>query len=98
MPILAISLTVAALCLAVFPMPELYYSLLRILVFGTFSYAAYTALVRKYSKLPWAYGIIALAFNPLVPFPFSRGFWIILDVAAVALLLGTAKRLRKVEE
>ena len=50
---------------------------------------------RKGEKLlPWVYLLAAIVFNPLVKVRLPKEAWMALDVAAGALLLLTARRLR----
>lgn len=61
--------------------PYGYYQFLRWLILASGAYAAY--LVYLVGKKVWTgiFVVIAILFNPIVPFYFSRDFWQVVDVA-----------------
>lgn len=67
--------------------PYGYYQFLRwaILIIG--GYSAYLAYNLK--KIGWAvvFGIIAVLFNPMIPFYFSRDVWQLIDIGSAVLFL-----------
>jgi hypothetical protein len=91
MPRLVIYATAAMLLLGAAPMPYGYYTLLRLVGFIVFAVAAFAALARRYATLPWAYGLMALVFNPVFKLHFPKELWALIDVAAAVLLFATAK-------
>ena len=64
-----------------------YYTLLRFVVSGVTAYASYFSV--KFRKIGWAwiYGIIAVLFNPLVPFHLDRTTWALVDVSVAVFLV-----------
>lgn len=62
------------------------YVLLRILVCGTSAFLAWCSAEQKWTKWVWVLGITAIVFNPILPFPFGRSLWEILDLACGVVL------------
>ncbi len=75
--------------------PYGYYQFLRwaILVIG--GYSAYSVYKLGNKSWPWIFGIIAILFNPLIPFTFQRGTWQFIDLSVAVLLLLSIFLLRK---
>jgi len=69
--------------------PYGYYQFLRwaILIIG--AYSAYLAHNTGKKVWVWVFGIIAVLFNPIIPFTFQRGTWQIIDVV-VAIIFFTS--------
>ncbi len=65
---------------AIFNMPYNYYTMLRFIVFGVSAYGAYFAYQQSKQVWVWAYLIVAILFNPLIPFYLSKTTWIVLDL------------------
>jgi hypothetical protein len=61
----------AMLFISVAPLPYGYYILLRLVVRGTFGYAAYIAYTKNNQSLPWVYGVMAVLFNPIIKIHFK---------------------------
>jgi hypothetical protein len=95
MPVQVVYATAAMMFVAVFPLPELYDSLLRMVVFGTFGWGTYKNLNfgEKISIFPLLYGIFAVVYNPITPIHIPREAWIALDIAGGALLLATKRHI-----
>lgn len=72
------------LVIAIFRLPYGYYKLLRVIVTGIAIYFCY--LNYEINRLLWIWimGIIALVFNPLIPFYLGKEVWIIFDLGASA--------------
>lgn len=69
-----------------FSWPYGYYMILRWVV--AFTAGWLLALVwATPTNWKWIFGVIAVAFNPIVPIYLSRSVWAVLDVAAALLLL-----------
>lgn len=83
----------AMLLIALVPLPYGYYQLLRLVTTVAFGWAAYVAYDRKNETLPWAFGVIALLFNPLIPVHLPRELWMVIDAAAGVFLLTQRKAL-----
>ena len=94
MPTAVIYITAAMLFLGAAPLPYGYYMLLRLVACGVFAFAAFIAFDRKRKALPWAYGFMALVFNPIIKIHFPKEIWAVVDVASGILLLATAKAVK----
>ena len=57
-----------------------YYQFIRwaILIIGT--YSAYLSYTVNKNEWVWTFSIIAILFNPIIPFYFSKNVWQIIDV------------------
>jgi hypothetical protein len=95
MPLQVIYITAAMMFIAILPLPELYDTLLKMVVFGTFAWGAYRNLTLGNFKsfLPWIYLLFALAFNPISPITLPKELWIGLDLVGGILLLATKKHI-----
>jgi uncharacterized membrane protein YccC len=81
---------VIMLLLALGRLPDGYYTFLRFVVCGTMAYGAYFAFTKqKKPAWAWTFGIIAVLFNPFIPFHPGRDVWQVIDVV-VALLLAVS--------
>lgn len=76
------------------PLPYGYYTLLRLVACGVFTYAAFLAANRKYKILPWVFGLLALLFNPVVKVHLPKELWALVDIAAGVVLLATTKKVK----
>lgn len=91
MPVQVIYIFAALLFFGAAPLPYGYYTLLRLIACGVFSFAAFIAHERKHDVLPWVYGIVAVLFNPFVKIYLPKEVWMFVDIGAGILLLVTAK-------
>ena len=83
-----ISLILAALlllCLA--PMSYGYYSLVRFVAMVVFARMAYQYYVQRKEGLAWAFGALAVLFQPFFKIALGRGVWNVVDVLVAILLL-----------
>jgi hypothetical protein len=65
-----------------------YYMILRVIVFLVASWGAYTAFKLKDKAWLWAFGIIAILFNPIYVIHLSRPIWLPINlVTGIALLI-----------
>jgi hypothetical protein len=81
-------LLVAVLALvAIADMPYDFYRLLRWLTFGVSIALGVEKFRKNQTGWLWSLGIIALIFNPLVPFDFGRGIWRIFNICASVIFL-----------
>lgn len=62
--------------------PYAYYQLLRWVVCGASAYSAYLYLKADRTALVWVFGIMAILFNPIVPFYLDKNTWQLLDLIA----------------
>jgi hypothetical protein len=67
--------------------PYSYYQFERWAVLIIGGYAAYLAYKNKETAWTWIFAIIAILFNPIVPFYMARGTWQLFDLAAAVLFL-----------
>lgn len=70
------------LFLAILDFPYLYYQLLRWFVCGIAVYSSNEYFEIGYKKRGWIFAIIALLFNPLIPFYMQKDSWVIFDIIA----------------
>lgn len=62
--------------------PYAYYQLLRWVVCGVGAYSAYVAYMQERKGWTGVFVVIAILFNPIMPFYMERDTWQILDVVA----------------
>ena len=62
--------------------PYAYYQALRWVVCGAAAYSAYLYLKEDRTVLVWVFGIMAILFNPIVPFYLDKDSWQLLDLVA----------------
>ena len=79
---------VAALGLALLPLPYAVYQAIKWMVTLACSFAAFKLYQRQIAGAPfWGLIFIAVLFNPVAPFYMSRTAWILWDVVAAAFIL-----------
>lgn len=98
MPASSIYMCAAMLFLAIAPLPYGYYTLLRIVTCGVFTFAAFIAYERKRELLPWFYGLIALLFNPIIKIHFSKEIWMVIDIATAIFILATSPSIKSAKQ
>ncbi|MDA1034652.1 MAG: hypothetical protein O2959_03755 [Proteobacteria bacterium] len=81
------------LLLAIWPMPEGYYTFLRFALVVITLALIIQLHSKKISRHLLILIAIALLFNPIFPFHFSRGLWIAVDVIVAIYFALTAKTL-----
>lgn len=59
-----------------------YYQFLRWLILGIAGYSAYSAYKFRNKAWTWIFGIMAILFNPIIPFYFSKDTWQFIDIVA----------------
>jgi hypothetical protein len=64
-----------------------FYTLLRWIACATFAYSAVTAYRMKKVAWVWVFAILAVLLNPLAPLHLQRGTWLIIDWAAIAVIV-----------
>ena len=77
---------IAALAIALLPLPYGYYMLLRVVMCGLFSYLAYLSWQSGGQELTWACGVIAAIYNPFVPLHLGREVWVLINIATIGML------------
>ncbi len=58
-----------------------YYQLLRWVILAVGGYSAYIAYKSENKTWAWIFGVIAVLFNPIIPFYFSRETWQPINIA-----------------
>ena len=91
-PKLLIYVSVAALVLALLPLPYGYYMLLRIGMCGVLAYLASLSLHARLKGLTWVLGCAALVYNPIAPLHLGRDVWLIVNLLTIVLLLFTISK------
>lgn len=95
MPPIVVYIAVGMLWIGAAPLPYGYYTLLRLVVTIVFAWAAYVAYQGKYNILPYAFGLLALLFNPIIPIYLDKMLWAAIDIAAGIFLLTTLRHIRQ---
>lgn len=87
-PKLIFYIAAALLVVALAPLPYGFYTLVRLTSTLAFAALAFLAFKDREPLLGWAFGFMALVFNPLFPLYLSRPLWVAIDLtAAVAIAL-----------
>jgi hypothetical protein len=94
MPPPVVYIAAALLALGAAPLPYGYYTFLRLIVCGVFGLAAYVTFAKGARLLPYAYGLLAVLFNPIVKIHLPKEVWAVVDILAAVFLLATVKRLK----
>jgi len=63
-----------------------FFTLLRLVVFGTTVYLSWLAYRSERQSWIWLFGFIALVFNPLIPLHLGRGLWKVIDLLVAVFL------------
>jgi hypothetical protein len=85
---IAIILASAFLVLAVFNgWPYSFFTILRLVVCASTAYVAWLAYEGKRTKWTWAFGLLAVLFNPFVPFYLDRDSWLVIDLLTALFLI-----------
>lgn len=74
--------------------PYDFFVLLRFIVCVSAVYLAWLADETKQEKWIWAYGIIAVLFNPFFPLHFGRSAWAVIDIATAIFLITSSFHFR----
>ena len=77
---------IAALAIALLPLPYGYYMLLRVVMCGLFSYLAYVSWQSGEQEFTWVLGITAAIYNPFIPLHLGREIWVLVNIATIGLL------------
>ena len=84
-------IAIVFLLLALFTFPIDFYKIVRIVVMAAAIYSAYFEYKQNNSISPmlWVFGIIAIIFNPIVPFYIGKTLWKITDLIAILIFGGS---------
>jgi hypothetical protein len=88
----------AANILAVLEMPYGYYQFLRLIVTGYAAYVSYVYFRRGPSHWGWAFGTVALLYNPLFLVTMSKEFHTLVNFIVAGLVVFEFYRLRDIEQ
>ncbi|MDD4531391.1 MAG: hypothetical protein PHH21_01645 [Candidatus Pacebacteria bacterium] len=75
--------------------PYSYYQFLRWAILIISGYSAYISYKNGRIEWSWAFVIIAILFNPIIPFYLSRGIWQLLDLITILIFLISSFNNRK---
>ncbi len=75
------------LLLALTPLPYGYYFFLRVITFGVGAYTVSLASNQSKKGVQIVFGVVALIFNPIIPFRFDRETWAVIDIVASVLFM-----------
>ena len=67
--------------------PYGFFTLLRLVIFGTTVYLSWLAYKSERHAWIWIFGFIALVFNPLIPLHLGRGLWVVVDLLVAVFLI-----------
>ncbi len=73
---------IAALLIAVLPLPYGYYELLRLVACGLSSWAAWGSWQVGLQNRAGCWGLLALIYNPIVPVHLDKPTWIVINLAS----------------
>ena len=74
------------LLIAIIPLPYGYYTFLRLMVFGGGLFLAYQLYEQRLHSWSVVMAVLAVLFNPLIPFYLSREAWLPIDLVSAFLL------------
>ncbi len=95
MPVHIVYVTAAMMIIALFPLPDVYYTFLNVVVFGTFGWGAYRNLSPGSPTLLLAlvYALFAIIYNPLSQVILPKEAGMVLDIAGAVLILITRRHI-----
>mgnify|MGYP006087014355 CR=1 len=94
MPKVLIYIASGFLFVGVFPLPYVYYMLLRFIACGVFAWAAYITFERNEKLLPWTFLVLAIVFNPIFKIHFPKEIWAIIDFCSGLFLVLISGRIQ----
>ncbi len=81
------------LLIAPLPLPNEFYTLLRIVVFGVATYSSYYFFSKEASQTGLLLALIAVIWNPLIPiYLYDKFIWILLDIGAAIYMLALSRK------
>ncbi|MBL7086650.1 MAG: hypothetical protein ISS28_06095 [Candidatus Cloacimonetes bacterium] len=85
---IAIIISVIFLFLALLEgLPYGFFTLLRLVVFGTTAYLTWLAYRSEKQAWIWIFGFLVLVFNPLIPLHLGRDLWVVVDLLVAVFLI-----------
>ena len=85
-PVGVLLAAIGALCIAPLPLPYGYYELLRIFIFCVGAYLAVRSHQSDREGWAWAFGALALIYNPIVKIHLGRELWSAVNIGTAAFL------------
>ena len=77
---------ILVMAIGALPMPYGYYSLSRLVVCSCSIYFAHKSYVKNQSTLMWAFGFLAVLYNPIIPIHlYQKEIWIVVNIFTSAL-------------
>jgi len=67
--------------------PYSYYQFLRWAIVIIAGYTAYTAYNTRKTGWAWVFGVMAILFNPIMPFYFSKDTWQLIDFCSAVIFV-----------
>ena len=95
MPRPVILILATMLLIGAAPLPYGYYSLLRIAATIVFAWGMVISLRREYEVLPWAFGVLAILFNPFVKVYLTKEIWSFIDIGCAIFLIAMSRRIER---
>lgn len=95
MPIVPIYIISALLFIGAAPLPYGYYMLLRITACGFFIWSAVITYEKKSKYLPWAFGFLALVFNPVIKIHLPKEVWAAIDISSAIFVLAMKQKIQE---
>ena len=81
------------LLIATLPLPNEFYTLLRIVVFGVAAYSSYYYFQKEASQTGLLLALIAVIWNPLIPiYLYDKFILILLDMGAARYMLALSRK------
>lgn len=71
-----------------------FFTLVRLTVSGTTTYLAWRAHEANQRRWIWAFGTIAVIFNPLLPLALGRDIWVLADLLTIVALTASIFRFK----
>ena len=85
---------IAAMVIAILPMPYGYYTLSRIIVCAGSAYFAYQFYKKKEVPKTWIFGFFAVLYNPLIPIHLNEKIiWTIINIITIAMFWLNRKKI-----
>jgi len=75
--------------------PYGFYQILRWSIAIIGAYSSYLAYEGKRNNWAWIFGLVALLFNPIIPFTFAKDTWQTIDVITAIIIFVSFIRIKK---
>lgn len=74
--------------------PYGYYVLLRWVCCAAFIFLSVVSFSQKKEQVGWIFGVLALVYNPIMPFYLNRAIWSVINVTTIVVSLVSIRYLR----